>query len=323
MRVLITGSEGVLGSTLKKELRRRGHKVFGCDLVHSADQQVVRADICEHRQIARVFDDVQPEIVYHLAAEFGRKNGQDFYEQLWKANCIGTRNVIEECLHEFQGTKPTLIFASSSEAYGMSEFYAHDQPLQEEMLDHFVPKFHNEYALSKYTNERQIHLAARNNGLNAIILRFFNVYGPPERYTPYRSVVCQLIHKMLVGDPITVNKGGYRSHLWIGDWCSTVAGILDRLHFLKPVKDGQYEHTPTFNIGSDKYESILELYDRLRKLIVPCYSKVEFIESEIGNSATKRPDNFSAKAWFDHNPKMDLDEGLALTVAAMKEDYGF
>src|SRR6266436_5191460 len=56
MRVLITGSEGVLGSTLKRELRSRGHEVFGCDMAHSADAQVLRADVSERRQLERVYD---------------------------------------------------------------------------------------------------------------------------------------------------------------------------------------------------------------------------------------------------------------------------
>ena len=75
MRVLITGSEGVLGKVLKAELRKRGHKVYGADLAHSADPQYMRVDVAEARQVARAFDAFKPEVTYHLAAEFGRMNG--------------------------------------------------------------------------------------------------------------------------------------------------------------------------------------------------------------------------------------------------------
>ena len=167
MRILITGSEGVLGSTLMTELRRRGFMPYGCDLQHSSDPYVFRADISEFRQIERVFERVRPDLVYNLAAEFGRKNGQDFYEQLWKTNCIGTRNVIELCTK----FKAKLAHASSSEAYGMADTYAAGRKLEEADLDKFAPQFHNEYALTKYTNERQITMASRNQGLDAVIFR--------------------------------------------------------------------------------------------------------------------------------------------------------
>ncbi len=50
MRILITGSEGVLGKVLKAELRKRGHKVYGSDLMHSSDPQYMRVDVSEARQ---------------------------------------------------------------------------------------------------------------------------------------------------------------------------------------------------------------------------------------------------------------------------------
>src|SRR6266403_958862 len=169
MRILITGSEGVLGSTLRTKLKEKGHIVFGCDLIHTDDPQYMRADISERRQIARAFEKFTPDLVYNLAAEFGRNNGQDYYEQLWRTNCLGTRNVIEECIQ----SKATLAHASSSEAYGLAELYTKGT-LDEGLLDKFPPSFHNEYALTKWVNERQIHMAVRNDHLSAVIFRYFN-----------------------------------------------------------------------------------------------------------------------------------------------------
>jgi dTDP-glucose 4,6-dehydratase len=327
MRILITGSEGVLGSVLKAELRKRGHEVFGCDLQHSDDSQVMRADISEHRQLARVFKWCEPDLVYHFAAEFGRVNSETYWEQVWKTNCVGTRNVIEECLKPIRGIKPMLVFASSSEAYGAAELYSEGARLTERMTDDFVPQFHNEYSLSKYVNERQIHTAVRNHGLRAVILRFFNVYGPPEIFTPFRSVVCQFIYQMLHNLPVVVNTGGYRSHLWIGDWCNTVACIPDRLSTLTnkswwPGSKGAL-CTPVFNIGSEDMESIVTLYNRLADIIKPCSSSIYFLESEFANTPARCPNTELAREWLDHNPKMNFQDGLEITVAAMRKQYGF
>lgn len=327
MRIFITGIEGVLGSTLKDELLERGHKVFGCSLSHSSDSGVTRADVAERRQLARALDVFGGtfDVLYHFAAEFGRKNGQEYYENLWRTNCIGTRNVIEECT----ARKIKMVFASSSEAYGLSETYSEGQALSEDMLDKFPPQFHNEYALSKYTNERQIFTAARNEGLDAIVLRFFNVYGPPEMYSPYRSVVCQFIYKLLAGLPITVNRGGSRSHLWIDDWARTVANIsrettLMDLAFNKywPGSAGT-PYVPVFNIGGREYESVDKLYERLVEIIQPVNPKARFVSSEEKNSATKMPNNSMAELWLNHKPTTPLSVGLPLTVKWTKERYGF
>ena len=59
------------------------------------DPLYARCDVGEFRQLERVFETLGPfDYVYHCAAEFGRWNGEDFYETLWQTNAIGTKNVI-------------------------------------------------------------------------------------------------------------------------------------------------------------------------------------------------------------------------------------
>ena len=338
MRIFITGIDGVLGSTLATKLRSRGHDVFGCGLAHSSDPFVVRGDVSKYRQLEQALDRYRSvfgsqsgngdyDLLFHFAAEFGRKNGQAYYEDLWNTNCIGTRNVIEECTRR----EIPLVFSSSSEAYGLSEQYNNGEALREEMLDNYPPQFHNEYALSKYTNERQILTAARNSNLRAIILRFFNVYGPPERFTPYRSVVCQFAWKMLNNQTLTVNREGKRSHLWIGDWANTVSNIAApgalQTFFANPLRQwlgaGRTPNVPVFNVGGTEYETIEGLYNRLHSLI-PDYngSLVTFIDKEEANSATKEPDNTLATIFLGHNPVRPLWEGLEETVNYLRSVMG-
>jgi dTDP-glucose 4,6-dehydratase len=311
MRILISGAQGVLGSVLVEDLRKRGHDVYGAGLRHSHDPKFVRADIRERRQVQAAFDFAKPDLVYNLAGEFGRNNGGEFYEQLWETNCKGTQNVIAECIR----SNSILAHASSSEAYGLAEDYTSGD-LTEDLLDRFSPQFHNIYALSKFTNEKQIATAVRHSGLKAAIFRFFNVYGPPERFSPYRSVVCQLAYKLLKGLPIRITKDGFRSHLWIGDWVKPVANLADRFSSL-------VGKTPmVFNIGGDEYTSIEELYNRLVEIIHPSSPNVTFVATEVANCATKKPDNSRAKIWLRHEPSTSLDAGLKQTVAFLRSQYG-
>ena len=335
MNIFITGINGVLGSVLAKELRLRGHEVYGCDLTHSSDPRIMRADITERRQLSHALTSIflsnckGTDLLFHFAAEFGRKNSEAYHEQLWSTNCIGTRNVIDECV--LRGIP--MVFSSSSEAYGMSELYANGSSLQEEMLDDFAPQFHTEYALSKWTNERQIFTAVRNYGLKAVVLRFFNVYGPPERFSPFRSVVSQFTWQLLNGLPLTVNLEGKRSHLWIGDWVRTVANIatLDRLREFHsdPTKvwlgAGGTPGVPVFNIGGAEYEPISELYKRIWDAVKYVrgddvfQSPVRYQKSEMRNSATKESDNTLATLFLGHNPTMPLNKGLLETVKWMEK----
>ena len=127
MRILVTGSKGVVGQKLVSELQNRGHFVFGIDIQHHAGERgfiqrmsneewvYSRCDIGEYRQIDRIFKEAGPfDFVYNCAAEFGRWNGEDYFEQMWKSNLIGLKNIIR--LQE--ELKFKLVHFSSSEVYG-------------------------------------------------------------------------------------------------------------------------------------------------------------------------------------------------------------
>src|SRR5439155_22004941 len=112
-KILVTGSKGTLGRPLVRELERRGHEVWGVDLQHQADRRYFRADVASYRQLERVFAQ-DYDYVYDLAAEFGRVNGEEYYETLWDAKVMSTRNILEWQVKK--GSK--LTFADSDEMYG-------------------------------------------------------------------------------------------------------------------------------------------------------------------------------------------------------------
>ena len=84
MKILVTGGLGAVGAPLARELRQRGHAVWVCDLPHAEGPNYIRCDVGDYRQVQRVFDRTEFEFVYHAAAEFGRWNGEDYYEKVWQ-----------------------------------------------------------------------------------------------------------------------------------------------------------------------------------------------------------------------------------------------
>jgi dTDP-glucose 4,6-dehydratase len=131
-RILVTGGAGFIGTNLVHELRKRGHEVIALDLFNTDREDYLRADVRNYRQLERVFDKWDFDFVYHLAAEYGRWNGEDFYENLWQTNAIGTKHMIR--LQEKQ--KFRMVFFSSAEVYGdyegvMTEDVMEKNPIKE------------------------------------------------------------------------------------------------------------------------------------------------------------------------------------------------
>ena len=75
LNILVTGGAGFIGTNLVNELRERGHQSHVADLYHSEQQDFVRADVSNYRQVEHLFDDVEFDYVYYLAAEYGRWKG--------------------------------------------------------------------------------------------------------------------------------------------------------------------------------------------------------------------------------------------------------
>lgn len=299
MRIAVTGSLGTLGRPLVAELRKRGHEVWGIDLRHDANPQHVRADVAEFRQLDLAFCKVRPNVVYHLAAEFGRHNGEDFTEQLWRTAMVGTRNVLElSRLNE-----SSLLFASSSEVYGELE----REWLREDATEKQVILHPNEYALSKWANERQILAYQARYFTEVTRLRFFNAYGPGEAYHPYRSVVALFCHRALHGLPLPVFKDYWRTFMHIDDFIPTLANACE----------ADLKHD-VYNIGGTDFRSVEDLA-RIVLDEVGGAAGMELIAEDRHNVRSKRPDIERARQDLGHDPTILLEEGVPETLNWMRD----
>jgi len=112
-QILVTGGAGFIGTRLVDELRSRGHAVVSLDMFNTDREDYVRADVRSYRQLERVLEKRKFDHVYHLAAEYGRWNGEDYYENLWTTNVVGTKHMIR--LQD--KLKFKMVFFSSAEVY--------------------------------------------------------------------------------------------------------------------------------------------------------------------------------------------------------------
>jgi dTDP-glucose 4,6-dehydratase len=300
-KILVTGSKGTLGLRLAEALKNRGHEVWEVDLQHHPEENYIRADIAEYRQLERVFKQ-NYDYVYHLAAEFGRINGEQYYDTLWKTNVIGTRNLLEWQLKK----NFNLVFTSSSEIYGETAepLLSEDLPLKKTIIQH------NDYALSKWVNEVQIINFEKKYQSPIVRLRLFNAYGPGEYYHPYRSVICLFIYRALMGMSYDVFEGYHRVFMYVDDLIPTMAKVVNNF------KPGE-----VYNIGGTEYRSVKYVSDLVLKYTEGDPALVNYLPEDKHNTVSKRPDIRKAAADFGHDPKVALEEGLPITVEWMKKVY--
>lgn len=313
MKILVTGVLGTVGSILKEKLIKKGHNVFGIDLYHAPGEvgfvqsmsseysDYCRCDIGDFRQIERVIELYGPfDLVYNCAAEFGRWNGEDFYEQLWTTNAIGLKNILRlQEKHKFK-----LVHFSSSEVYG--DF---DGVMAEKVMDELEIKQLNDYAISKWANEMQIRNSRSMFKTQTVVVRLFNTYGPGEYYHPYRSVNCKFCYHALKGLPVTVYTGHFRSSTYIDDAVSAISNISD--NFI----DGR-----VYNIGSNEYHDIETLAKIIWEYTNADSNLITFKESEVLTTKTKTPDISLSVNELNYKSTVSLKEGVHKTIDWMKNN---
>lgn len=314
--ILVTGGLGTIGSPLVALLRSRGHTVVSLDLRHQPNQYAasipdssiipfnyyVRCDVASFRQLEDVFLLEDFNYVYHCAAEFGRWNGEDYYEQLWRTNCIGMKNIL--CLQNEHGFN--LIFLSSSEIYGdwqgiMTEDIPDKHPL------HLL----NDYAISKWANEMQVKNADMMGGGPSVVVRLFNTYGR-ELYSPYRSVNCRFLYSALTNQSWTVYRGHKRTSTYIDDTVCTLANITDN-----------FVSGEIYNIAGDTLHTIEELSDIVLEVTGADPNLVRFANSEPMTTKVKLVSVEKAKRDLDHKCTVNLHDGMVMTAQWMWREYNF
>ena len=302
IKVLVTGGSGFIGSNLVCELKERGHEVWLCDLTHCDRENFVRCDVSKYHQVERMFEAQDFDYVYHAAAEYGRWNGEDYYENLWSTNAIGTKNILR--LQEKK--RFGLIFFGSAEVYG-----DYEGVMKEDVMDKVPIKQMNDYAISKWVNEMQILNSATMFQTKSVRVRLFNVYGVGERYTPYRGWIPKFIYKAMNDEPYTVFLGHKRTLEYVEDICRALANIIENF------KPGEI-----YNLGGDAQYDVKYVSDLVLKSLNKDDSMVKYREAEPFTTKVKTPDATKAKKDLDFKSTISAEEGIRITVEWFKKLYG-
>ncbi|MCI6930584.1 NAD-dependent epimerase/dehydratase family protein [Methanobrevibacter boviskoreani] len=315
-RILVTGGAGFIGTNLVEELRSRGHEVLSVDLLHHEDEadlysdeysDYVRGDVRNYRQIERIFEENDKfDYVYHLAAEYGRWNGEAYYENLWETNVIGLKNMIR--LQE--KLKFRMISFSSCEVYGDYKGVITEDLMETHPINETYQM--NDYAISKWAGELMVMNSASMFCTETVRVRPLNCYGPHEAYSPYKGFIPIFIYKALHDQPYSVHMGHKRIIDYVGDTVNTFANIVDN-----------FIPGEAYNVGSkpEWEKDIKEYSDIVLDACGKDDSLVTYTPPEPFTTKVKTVDCSKAIRDLKHDPKVSPEEGIKKTVEWMKDYY--
>lgn len=258
MKCLVTGAAGFIGSHLSDALVTAGHEVVGLDDLSTGRLDNLRAvqDAPGFRLVqgsirdADLVDDLAPgaDWIFHLAAAVGSFVIRDRTLESLRTNIHGTENVIEAA--DRHGA--VLMAASTSEIYGKNDKIGLRE--DDDRLVGSPLRSRWSYAEAKAIDESLIDAYARERGLRAVIIRFFNTVGPRQTGR-YGMVIPRFVRQALAGEPLTIFGTGeqIRCFCHVAD---VVPAVLDLI-------TTQAAYGRAVNLGNTEQVTILELARRV------------------------------------------------------------
>lgn len=306
MKALVTGGAGFIGSNLIKQLLADGHQITALDNLSSGyrsnlasfpDVRFIEGDI---RNESAVADAVKgAEVVFHLAASVGNKRSIDHPLLDADINVIGTLTVLEAARKA--GVRK-IVASSSAGIFGELKTL----PIKE---DHPVEP-DTPYGSSKLCMEKECLAYAKLYDIEAVCLRYFNVYGPNQRFDAYGNVIPIFVFNMLRGEPLTIFGDGEQTRDFINVRDVVQANI--KAAMTRGVSGA-------FNTGSGGRITINGLVELIRNTsgLEP---RVEHGAPRPGDVRHSLADISAAREAFGFNPAVPLEEGLAEYMVWAKDE---
>ena len=296
MKVLVTGGAGFIGSNLVRQLVADGNDVTVLDNLLSgfrsnldAFRQVrfIEGDIRDDAVVAEAIKGVK--VVFHLAASVGNKRSIDHPLIDADINVMGTIKILEAARRE--GVRK-IVASSSAGIFGELKTL----PIKE---DHPVEP-DTPYGSSKLCMEKECLAYAKLYEIEAVCLRYFNVYGPNQRFDAYGNVIPIFAFKMLRDERLTIFGDGEQTRDFINVKDVVQANIKAAMAI---------GLSGAFNIGSGDRITINKLVDLMR-VSLGVEPQVDYGPSRAGDVRHSLADISAARNSFGFVPLVSMEEGL-------------
>ncbi|HFC09892.1 MAG TPA: NAD-dependent epimerase/dehydratase family protein [Chloroflexi bacterium] len=300
MNFLITGAAGFLGAALANRLVREGHQVRGLDDLSAGDREALspevmftRGDINDRPKLWTLLQGV--DCVYHLAARVSVPESV-LYPREYNAVNVGGTVALMEAMRDVGVRRVVLV--SSGAVYGFQE----TQPLHEAMM----PNPRSPYAVSKLAAEHYVRTIGLLWGMETVVLRVFNAYGPGQHLPPsHPPVIPNFLYQAVRGGTLVVHGDGSqtRDYVFVDD-------VVDALVAAATAPQAAGE---IINVGSGKETSVRQLANLVLE-IAHSHAQIVYNPRSGGGVPRMCADLSKAAHILNYHPRVGLAEGLRLTL---------
>jgi UDP-glucose 4-epimerase len=296
MRCVVTGGKGFIGSHVVESLLKRGDEVIVIDDESAPENE----DFYEFDGANYVTEDIcnpithslykGADVVFHLAARSRIQPAMNLPRHTFENNVVGTQSVLEAAVSA--GVR-RVIYSGSSSYYGIANPVPHNEKMTSDCL--------NPYSLSKYQGEQLCKLYSRMSGIETIVLRYFNVYGPREplkgRYAP---VVGIFKRQRSENKKLTIVGDGEQKRDFTHVHDVVDANILSAVTVTSKVFDKSIPFE-VFNIGTGSNYSVNQVANMIS-------NHQTFIEPRPGEARETLADNTKARERLSWEPTIKLED---------------
>jgi UDP-glucose 4-epimerase len=304
VKVLVTGGAGFIGSHVVDTLITHGYDVVIVDDLSTGRRSNLNPAALFYQldirspELAAVFEKEKPDYIDHHAAQMDVR--KSIVDPSFDAdvNILGSINLIE-CARKF-GVKRMVYISTGGAVYGEPVYLPCDE---DHPINPICP-----YGASKHTVEHYLFMYHENYGLEYVVLRYPNVYGPRQDPHGEAGVVAIFSGQMLHGAPVVINGDGeqQRDFVFVGD-CAKA----NLLALTTPNANAIY------NLGYGSGTTINEIYEHLKTITNYPY-QATYGSAKLGETRYIYLNAEKALKLLEWKPTVDLKEGLGRTVDFFK-----
>jgi UDP-N-acetylglucosamine/UDP-N-acetyl-alpha-D-glucosaminouronate 4-epimerase len=301
---LVTGGAGFIGSHLAATLVERGHKVRVLDNMDTGQRQnldhlrgkieLIEGDLLDRPVVERALNDV--EVVFHQAALASVPRSVDKPLDTNAACVTGTVNLLDAA--RLAGVR-RVVYAGSSSAYG-------GQSVSPAKSEKELPVPLSPYAAAKLGGEFYCQAFTATYGLETVVIRYFNVFGPrQDPDSQYSAVIPKFVTAMLAGRRPTIFGDGKQSRDF-----TYIDNVLQG-NLLAADAPGAVGHT--INVACGEQIDLLQLVAAINK-VLGTKIEPEFSDPRPGDVRDSLADISLARKLLGYEPTVDFDEGLRRSI---------
>ncbi|MEW6502887.1 MAG: NAD-dependent epimerase/dehydratase family protein [Chloroflexota bacterium] len=305
MKILVTGGAGFIGSNVVDLLIQEGHDVVVVDNLVTGKYANINPAATFYQidirssNLAQIFEKERPDVVNHHAAQMDvrRSVADPLYDA--DVNVKGSLNVLE-CARKYE-VKQFIYASSGGTVYGEPKYLPCDE-------EHPIQPI-CQYGGTKFMTELYLYMYRVMYGLDYVVFRYPNVYGPRQDPKGEAGVVAIFTGQMSRGETVVIHGDGLqeRDFVYVDD-------VAEANRIALSLSSGGY----VFNLGTGKPTNVIQIFEGLSEILQ--YSKkAQFGPARLGETRRIYLDSKKFQSETGWKPKTSLMQGLRKTVEFFRQ----